>query len=168
LIAASPCQRAGRLRLLRGPSWQTRMTLLRQHFRIVGSLATIAPRCCPQPILSWTTMTEGGSWFLISVRCCSVRCRFSFRGSCRVGLGARKGKAAWDNFEPTALWTVPLRRCAGRSRRPNSVFLATKPSRPNCCATRSSSSLSCRCQRCANQPSSRMGRPFSRTSRAPR
>jgi hypothetical protein len=52
LIAASPCHRAGRLRLLRGPSCKTRMTLLRRHFRLVRRLTTIALRCCPQPILS--------------------------------------------------------------------------------------------------------------------
>ena len=61
---------------------KTRMTLLRQQFRVIGRLATVAP-CCVQPILSWTTMTTSGSSFLIS-----VRAAFSFRGSCKIGLGA--------------------------------------------------------------------------------
>ena len=35
-----------------------RCEALLQHFRIVGSLATIGLRCCPQPISSWTGMTK--------------------------------------------------------------------------------------------------------------
>jgi hypothetical protein len=69
------------------------VTLLRYDFHINGSRIALRG----QRTLSWTTTMKGGGWFLISAQCC-----FSFRGSCRVGLGARKGKAARLKFEPNA------------------------------------------------------------------